>query len=38
MLDEWLRQIQPPPSWNNLAEAVEQFSPQLADTITTKYL
>ena len=43
MIRNWLKQVNPPPSWKNLADAVELFNPGLAkkilsDTVdTTKW-
>ena len=33
MLSSWLKQIDPPPTWSDLAEAVEHFDPSIAEKI-----
>ena len=33
MIKSWLKQINPPPSWKDLAEAVHEFNPSLAKKI-----
>lgn len=33
MLTEWLKQVNPPPTWKQLAEAVEPFNKDMAKTI-----
>lgn len=38
MLGEWLRQVEPPPRWEDLAEAVEPFNPQIAQKIKVTWL
>ena len=38
MLIEWLKRIDPPPTWSELADAVELFDESKADEIRTRYL
>ena len=33
MIKAWIKQVDPPPSWKNLAEAVREFNPSLAKKI-----
>jgi hypothetical protein len=33
MIKSWLKQVDTPPSWKNLAEAVREFNPSLAEKI-----
>ena len=33
MIKRWLKQVDPPPSWEDLAEAVNEFNPSLARKI-----
>ncbi|MCG8624677.1 MAG: death domain-containing protein [Proteobacteria bacterium] len=33
MIKSWLKQVDPPPSWKDLAEAVREFNPSLAKKI-----
>ena len=33
MIKSWLKQVDPPPSWEDLAEAVNEFNPSLARKI-----
>lgn len=33
VIKTWLKQVDPPPSWKNLAEAVREFNPSLAKKI-----
>lgn len=37
MLSEWLKQINPPPTWAALVEAVEAVSQQKAQEIRTRF-
>jgi hypothetical protein len=37
MLTGWLKRTDPPPSWSELADAVEPFDPSKAEEIRTKY-
>ena len=37
MLTVWLQRTDPPPSWSELADAVEPFNPAKAEEIETKY-
>ena len=36
-LQEWLNQTDPPPTWHELAEAVEPFHPYIAQKIRQRY-
>ena len=38
MLEVWLKQTHPRPTWKGLAEAVEPIDPNLSKTITDKYV
>ena len=38
MLVQWLKQSDPPPTWKNLADAVEEINESIAEKIRTKYL
>lgn len=37
MLNTWLKQIDPLPTWNDLAEAVQPFNPRIAKEIREQY-
>jgi ankyrin repeat protein len=37
MVTEWLKMVDPPPTWELLVEAVELIDPQTAENIHTKY-
>jgi ankyrin repeat protein len=37
MVMEWLKMVDPPPTWELLVEAVELIDPQTAESIRTKY-
>ena len=38
MLEEWLKRIDPIPSWQQLAEVVEEINPRKAAEIRVKYV
>lgn len=38
MLVEWLKQVKPPPTWTQLADAVEPFDPAKAEHLRSTYV
>ena len=36
MLDEWLKQVNPPHTWTQLADAVEPFDPAKAEQLRSR--
>ena len=38
MLIEWLKQVNPPPTWAQLADAVEPFDQAKAEQLRTRYV
>ena len=38
MLETWLKQVDPQPTWNDLCKAVENFDPHHAQQLRQKYL